>query len=86
MSEKRFTWYDLRRFCNELTGGQLGKDVVVWGDEKGFKIKGVQTLEDDFINPSGEGVEPISAYKDEPDILLDENIVYEKGDPILITD
>lgn len=81
-----FTWYDLKTFCNVLTGDQLGKEVVVWGDEVGFKIKGKQVLEDDYINPGGDGVEPVYLYKDEPEMLEGEPIVYYKGQPVLIID
>lgn len=83
MTKERFTWYELKKFCSTLTGEQLGYEVKAWGENKAFTLKGVELLEDDFINPSGEGCEPISMYKDEPDILKDEKVIYHKKQPIL---
>lgn len=84
---EKFTWYELKKFCNSLTGDQLGYEVKGWGDEKGCTIEGVETLEDDFINPSGEGAEPLSTYKNDPDFaefIEDEAVVLDKNQPMLI--
>lgn len=85
MSTKRkITWYELKRFCNELGGDQLGKDVLIYQNQKNFSLIDFEVLEDDFINPSGEGLEPVSFYKDEPEILEQEPVILEKGHPILL--
>lgn len=86
MSNKKLTWYELKKFCNNLDGKQLGKDVLIWGEEKGFTASGTFLVPEDFINPSGDGLEPVSFYKDEPEILLEEKVVIEKGHPVLLID
>lgn len=81
---KKITWYDLKTLCNRLTGEQLGKDVLIWGEEKGFVASGTLITEDDYINPSGDGLEPKYIYKDEPELLEEESVIVEKGHPILL--
>jgi len=95
MENEKFTWYDLKKFCNELSPDLLGQEVVIWGEEKAFTVKGTELLEDDFFNPSGEGLEPVFLYKnsqEQEDLdyweewLKDEPILCHKGDPRLLID
>jgi len=95
MTKEKFTWYDLKRFCDNLKPIQLGYEVKAWGDHKAFTLKGVEQLEDDFIDLSGEGMEPVSFYKNTGDEEnkqfweewgRDEPILAFKGEPMLIID
>lgn len=86
---KPFTWKDLKEFCNNLPENQLGSSVRVWGDDRGFTIDGKSLLEDDYFNPSGEGMEPVSVYKQNPEdweVVKDDPIIMEKGSPVLLID
>lgn len=84
MSKQKLTWKELKDFCNSLTEEQLGERVAAWGEYKFFEFDKPEILEDDFINPSGEGAEPAYLYKDEPEILSDEPLVGRKGEPRLV--
>jgi hypothetical protein len=52
----------------------------VWSPERAVEI-----LQEDYINPSGECCEPISAYKDQPDFAdyQEEDVVRPKGQIVL---
>lgn len=88
MTQEKFTWYDLKKFCNSLKPEQLGHEVKAWGEYKAFTLKGVEELEDDMFDPSGEGMEPVSFYKDseEWEQVKDEPTLAVKGEPRLIID
>lgn len=58
---------DLKAFLNSLPEEQLAQKPRLWDEGFSGTINGGCVLEEDYINPSGEGCEPISAYKDEPD-------------------
>lgn len=82
---KEKTWRELKDFVNKLSDEQLDKVVRIWGDEKGFTIMAMHTLEEDYFNPSGEGMEPVSMYEDPEDWeqVKDEPILLTEGTPIL---
>ena len=80
------TWYELKTFCNSLNGDQLGQEVLIKWDKLLVIVCGKFLLEDDYIDPSGDFIEPRSRYKDEPEILESEEIIVQKGQPILIID
>ena len=62
------TWADLKEFANQLDEDQLTQTVRWWGDdEEGGPIKGVDIINDDMINPTGDGLEPRCAYSDDPE-------------------
>ena len=87
--EKKMTYRELRDVLNSLSESQLNMPVR-WGGENnsGFFTK-VWIVEEDQINPSGDGWEPVSAYKDDPDfpdIHVTEPVVCKKDTPILLTD
>jgi hypothetical protein len=89
--ERSLLWSDIKAFANSLTEEQLQLEVKAWGDEKGGGIFSIAILRDDYINPSGEGVEPRSIYTDDPEYKEDcseenEPAVYEKGQIILELD
>lgn len=74
-------WKDLKDFANSLSEEQLNHEVVFWSEEHAGKLVSVYVLKEDYINVSGEGVEPRSLYKGEEG--YDEPATYVKGTPIL---
>lgn len=80
-----FTYQDLKKFVNELNKEQLTMPVRWWGDETGGEIAKAIILKEDYVNESGEGVEPISAYANDPEYDVDElEVVLKKGTPIIL--
>lgn len=89
------TFEDLKTFVNSLSQSQLYAPLYVVEGQQGLKIKGACTCSQDYINPSGEGIEPRADYlpggqfAEEPetaDVLENEAIVLLKGQPILFID
>lgn len=76
-NEKNLTWQDIKTFANSLTEDQLSQTVRYWGDEKAGGVFAISILNEDFINASGEGVDPVSNY--ETSEIEDEPIIYTKG-------
>jgi hypothetical protein len=76
------TLYDLRKLLNSLSGEQLGQKIKVWGDglPSYLELTKIEIVEEDLINPSGEFLEPVSVYKDEPGVLEEEPVVVHKGE------
>jgi hypothetical protein len=77
----------------KLTPEQLAMPACWCGDSRGGQIQCVEILTEDQINPSGEGMEPVSSYQpggehyeEGMDILADEPIVARKGQMLLMTD
>lgn len=83
---EKFTYQDLKNLIDTLSPEQLLKEVICCGEETmGGRVEKLWIVEEDHINPSGEYMEPISSYKDDPDIDLEmEAIVCAKGTPILV--
>lgn len=72
----------LKNFINSLNEDELKQPVRFWGEETGGIITSANILSEDYINPSGEGCEPVSIYKEEPDfeeLYQDEPVVITKG-------
>lgn len=89
--ERSLLWSDLKTFCNSLSEEQLQNEVRVWGEEKGGGIYAISEIQDDLINPSGDGLEMKSIYtesedKDDKEIGEEEDIVVSKGSIILELD
>ncbi len=90
-NEKTMLWKDIKEFCDTLTAEQLEQDVLIWGDEKGGGAFAISILQDDMINPSGEGIEPKSFYAESEDEVdrataEEEIIVIHKGKIIIDVD
>lgn len=92
---KKFTYKDLFEQLKTLTEDQLSQEVRTCGlDRAGAPIEMVWIVEEDQINPSGEGMEPISFYTDpnndayteeeRKDILEEEKVVCTKGTILLL--
>lgn len=89
--EKNLMWSDIKDFVNSLSEEQLQQELIVWGDEKGGGIFSIAIAQDDLINPSGDGVEPVSFYAnsedaDDRETAENESIVISKGSIILELD
>jgi len=74
----KMTYQDLYDQLKNLSSLQRQQEVRTLGSERrGAKIDKLWIAEEDYINPSGDGIEPISAYKDD-----DENDI--SGEPIAV--
>lgn len=74
------TYRELKRKLSEFTEEQLDQSVVAGApDCRSIFINSVWIVEEDQINPSGDGMEPVSEYADEPDILATEPVVCKAG-------
>lgn len=62
MFTKLSTFGGLKQFVNTLSEDQLKQKLRFWGDEIGGTFEGVQVLQDDQINPFGDGCEDRSPY------------------------
>lgn len=86
-NEQPITYEDLRNFLNQLTPEQLKQKVAIWGENKYHTVYGIEELTDDFINPSGDGCEPVSVYEDDEQFdATSEPIVHEKGTILMAID
>jgi hypothetical protein len=82
---KKFTYRDMLSAMSTFTDEQLDMEVRWSGDESGGELSGFWIVEEDQINPSGDGMEPVSVYANDPDVDVDaEEIVCKKGTPILL--
>lgn len=80
---RNVTYNDIAFILPSISVNQLNQPVIFWGDGTGGKFKKMFVLGEDHINPSGEGNEPISAYKDDPETLDGEPVTLPKGTIIL---
>lgn len=86
MMEKAITYRKLRDVLNSLDESQLDSPVRWGGDNNSGVIADTWLVEEDQINPSGDGWEPKSVYDNDPEFdMSDEPVVCKKGTLILIT-
>lgn len=82
-SSDGLTWGEIKEFLNGATPEQLSCKALIWHIDneeceiKGYKIHELQLAEEDHINPSGDGCEPVSMYEDQD--VSDEPIIIKKG-------
>lgn len=82
-----FTWADLKVFVNQLNDKQLSGEVIWWGEERGGKMCSAECLKEDYGNPSGDGLEPRSAYSHDKDLRGGKFPVSMKvGTPVFLTE
>jgi len=74
---------DLKDFLSTLTDDQLDQPVNVLTGTECIQVCEIWTLEEDYINPTGEGLEPVSAYADDPD-YADELVIAKAGEIFLM--
>lgn len=70
----------LKRKLALFTEEELDQEVIVLFEGGSYKLEHIIMLEEDHINPSGDGMEPVSFYKDYPEVLAEEPIVAHAGD------
>lgn len=86
------TYSDLKTLLEGMTPEQLAMDVIVCAEEpgRGGPVDHPWTAEEDQVNPSGDGMEPISTYQpggcgyEEGMEIDDEPIVARKGQVLLM--
>jgi hypothetical protein len=97
--ERAVTYAELRDQLNRLTPEQLGMTAVWCGEDRGGAVRFLEVLAEDHINPSGDGMEPLSLYAKEraaeQDITVEEaerliraeeRVVAPKGQLLLVVD
>lgn len=80
------TYADLKHHIDSLTPEQLRMHVFWYGERGGGEVYGLDIMSEDMINPSGDGMEPVSLYTDDPELLQTEKVVAKKGQPLLCVD
>jgi len=80
--QKSMTCGELKQFLSTLTEDQLAQEVKVSGEKDCWWISGTDILTEDHINPSGEGMEPLSDYADDDE--CDKTIVATAGTVFLL--
>lgn len=83
--QKIQTLGELKTALDALSVEQLMQPVRWCGEERGGKIDTMWVLTEDHVNPSGDGLEPVSTYKDEPEAIEAETRT-PAGTVILLTD
>lgn len=80
------TYLELEAKLRTLTPEQKAQKVAFSGFERrGGDIESLWIAEEDHINPTGEGDEPISVYADDPDFIAsEERITVRKGEVLLL--
>ena len=76
------TYRDLKAALDKLDDRQLDHNVVVTA-ERVTAVGELFILEEDYIDPSGDGMEPKSVYAADPE-YADETVVARKGDVFLV--
>ena len=75
---------DLLIQLQRMTPEELKQDVAVIAERGGGFVESVWTADEDQINPSGEGIEPVSTYEDEDEDVSHESVVVPKGRVLLV--
>lgn len=87
MSDKKFTWADLKEICNETPEENLSSEVILWAeDETVHRITEVEILEEDYVYDGDEGCGPKSVLMEAMGEDFDEEenyLVHKKGTRIL---
>jgi hypothetical protein len=89
-SSKFLTWGEIKEILDNATPEQLKSKALIWNinneaaEIQGGTIDSFYQASEDHINPSGDGVEPISFYTSNDEDVSDEPIVIKKGDFLAI--
>ena len=86
---KTMTYRELKARIEDFTDEQLDMEVVYSHEAGGGKVDSVWVVEDDQVNPSGDGMESVGAYRrmqeeQGEDWDPTEPVVCRKGQPILV--
>ena len=77
MQQQILTYKELKDFLENLSEKQLNQTIKIWVEDYGSHENNfsIGILDEDYINPSGEGAEPVSSYAFDSDY---KDIFYEK--------
>lgn len=76
-----YTYADLLKELQALTPDQQAQQVRYIGEVGNGKVNSLWVLEEDHIDPSGEGLEPISAYQQGDNPMTEEELAAEQSWP-----
>lgn len=82
-NEKGLTWKEVKEILNSKNDDDLNVPSFFWKIDNeeceifGYSIIEIMEAEEDQINPSGEGIEPVSTYEGED--VSGEPVIYKKG-------
>lgn len=79
-TRKAITFAELKLHLDAMTPEQLAYPVMWRGEERGGPVIRIKILEDDQINPSGDGMEALSGYVDA--VMEDEGISREEAERV----
>ncbi|MGI4873200.1 MAG: hypothetical protein ACRYFX_18725 [Janthinobacterium lividum] len=68
-----YTYADLLASLQALTPEQLTQPAKYWGENCQGNLTGLLVTEEDYVNPSGDGAEPASAYRPKPGETFNES-------------
>jgi len=80
------TFRELKAALDTMTDEQLNYDAHWCGEDRGGVVGSVWIVDEDQVNPSGDGMEPVSTYAESPEYVTDEPVVARKGQPLLMVD
>lgn len=89
-SKTHLTWGEIKELLDKATPEQLNSRALLWhidndlAEIQGGVIDGFYEASEDHINPSGDGVEPVSYYTSNDEDVSDETIIIKKGDFLAI--
>jgi hypothetical protein len=91
MSDKKFTWSDLKQLVNSMPESHLRNPVTIWqeDEEAGHVVTGAKVLEENYRYDGDEGCAPESVMKETYDDYeenkdVEYGIVHPAGMPILL--
>jgi len=81
------TFADLKAVLDTFTPEQLAMPVRWCGEERGGEIQGVEVLDEEHVLVDDrDGMEPASAYADDPEAQAEITARWPAGTPLLCTD
>lgn len=85
MSEKIFTWKELKEFCNQLSEHQLQQTVKYWGEGVSGNVLQAEVLDDNWRDFGADCLESDELYKqgDTEEDWEDTPIIHPKGTVML---
>ena len=85
MKREPMNFGQLLEQLQSLTAEQLAQPVILLQEGPHINVHEFVAFDEDQINPSGDGIEPVSAYDNDPYFdMSDEPVVLKKGTPVLI--
>lgn len=85
MKEHKYTWRQLKEFCNNLPDEFMDDNVIWWGEETGGKLFAAYQLTEDYTT-TDYGCEPISEQDPPEEGEEPWEVTHPKGTPIISVD